>query len=137
MASFAAGGKWQHHPNYEPYLTEMARRMLVDQLQKHYDAMMARVDSGLGFPFNLELLTALRREQGRPDPLLIEISLADPTKLGMDPTAPAVHTGAAADGDWASAGMALAAAMASVAMVATPILPLRWAIMVPPPWVGR
>ena len=87
---FAASTQWQHAAGYEPCLTEMVRRKMVDQLQKHYDVMMAKDESVTGFPYNVELLTALRRAQGKPDPLQIEISLADPAQVELAPAAPAV-----------------------------------------------
>jgi hypothetical protein len=60
---------------YEPCLVEMARRGMAGQLQKHYDALMAQSagKTGFDFPENLELLTALRRAQGKPDPLKIHL----------------------------------------------------------------
>jgi hypothetical protein len=87
----AASTQWHHAADYEPCLTEMVRRKMVDELQKHYDALMARDLSVSGFPYNLELLTALRRAQGKPDPLQIEISLVDPKTISMEPQAPAVQ----------------------------------------------
>jgi hypothetical protein len=85
----AASGQGRHAPDYEPYLTEMVRRRMVDSLQKHYDALMA-TEPESGFPYNLELLTALRRAQGQPDPLRIEVSLGDPAALGVEAPAPVV-----------------------------------------------
>jgi hypothetical protein len=64
---------------------------MAPELQKHYDALMARDETVVGFPYNLELLTALRRAEGKPDPLQIEISLADPTKVNLPAGAPAVQ----------------------------------------------
>jgi len=57
----------------------MARRRMAGQLQKHYNALMAQSvgKTGFDFPENLELLTALRRAQGKPDPLKIQVH---PTK---------------------------------------------------------
>jgi hypothetical protein len=91
LTVIAMGTQWQHDPKYEPCLTEMIRRKMVDQLQKHYDDLMAQDEAVVGFPYNLELLAALRRAQGKPDPLRIEISLADPTKVNLDASAPAVQ----------------------------------------------
>ncbi len=77
LTSFQA----ERHANkakYDPCLAEMARRKLVDQLQRQYDALMAKDRDQDGFrwhPDNLELLTALRRAQGRPDPLTLEMAL--------------------------------------------------------------
>jgi hypothetical protein len=62
----------------------MARRGMVEELQRHYDALMAQKGTQFWFPYNLELLTALRRAQGKPDPLKIEVSMADPARLGID-----------------------------------------------------
>jgi hypothetical protein len=90
FATIAASTQWHHAADYEPCLTEMVRRRMVRQLQKHYDMLMARGGSDLGFPYNLELLTALRRAQGKPDPLKIEVSIADPNLFQIDGPAPAV-----------------------------------------------
>jgi hypothetical protein len=60
---------------YEPCLDEMSRRGMSKQLQKHYDALIAQSvgKTGFDFPENLELLTALRRAQGMPDPFVIHL----------------------------------------------------------------
>ena len=91
FTAIALGTQWQHDSKYEPCLTEMVRRKMVNQLQKHYDALMAGGDTFARFPYNLELLTALRRAQGRPDPLLIEISLGASADANLDPQVPAVQ----------------------------------------------
>jgi hypothetical protein len=90
FTAIALSTQWHHAADYELCLTEMVRRKMVAELQKHYDALMATEGTVDGFPKNLELLTALRRAQGKHDPLRIEISLADPTKISMDAGAPAV-----------------------------------------------
>ena len=61
----ATSGQWIHAADYEPCLTEMVRRRMADSLQKHYDVLMASSDPNRAFPYNLELLTALRRAQGQ------------------------------------------------------------------------
>src|SRR5262245_25853367 len=62
---------------YEPCLVEITRRGLIDQLQGHYDTLMASSagKTGFDFPDNLELLTALRRVEGNRDPLTIRLEL--------------------------------------------------------------
>jgi len=77
LAPCVADGQ-RNNVDYEPCLVEMARRGLDDRLQKYYDAMMEndRTQDGIPtFPHNLELLTALRRAQGRSDPLTLELVL--------------------------------------------------------------
>jgi hypothetical protein len=92
FAALAASGQWHHATDYEPCLTEMVRRGMVDSLQKHYDALMhSGSEPNHGFPKNLELLTALRRAQGRPDPLRIEVSLGGAAQLQINESAPAVR----------------------------------------------
>jgi len=90
FAAIATSGQWQHATDYEPCLTEMARRKMADSLQKHYDNLMAGNDPNRAFPYNLELLTALRRAQGKADPLRIEITLGDPAILQIEGPAPVV-----------------------------------------------
>lgn len=65
------GGGW----DYEPCLAEMARRGLGAELQEYYDELMSRERQDGLFHDNLELLTALRRAQGQPDPLKIHVEL--------------------------------------------------------------
>ena len=69
-----ASAQWSK-PEFEPCLTEMVRRGLVDRLQQHYDTLLARDKSREYFWHNLALLTALRRAQKQPDPLRIQVSL--------------------------------------------------------------
>lgn len=90
FAALAASGQWQHAADYEPCLNEMVRRRMVDPLQKHYDVLMGNGDPDRAFPYNLELLTALRRAQGKADPLQIEVSLGDPAALQIEGPAPVV-----------------------------------------------
>jgi hypothetical protein len=78
----------RYGPDYEPCLTEMARRELTDRLQKHYDALLARDKSKESFWHNVELLTALRRAQKRPDPLRIQVSVV-PSLVGK--AEPMIH----------------------------------------------
>jgi len=69
---------FQQSAEYEPCLQEAARRRLQELLQKHYDALMARDNKrSLNSP-NLELLTALRRAQGRLDPLHFRFEFTTP-----------------------------------------------------------
>lgn len=59
---------------YDVHLAEMAKRRMADKLHRHYQALMstAKIHSHpVHIPQNLALLTALRRAQGKPDPLLI------------------------------------------------------------------
>jgi hypothetical protein len=91
FAALTASGQWHHVADYEPCLTEMVGRRMVDSLQRHYDSLMGcGSDPNLDFPKNLELLTALRRAQERPDPLLIEVSLGEPVQFGIEGPAPVV-----------------------------------------------
>lgn len=62
---------------YEPCLTEMARRRLHQELQDQFDESMNREQTDDAFfdRHNLELLTALRRAQGHPDPLQVNVEL--------------------------------------------------------------
>jgi hypothetical protein len=73
---------------YEACLTEIVRRAQDEwaaQLQRHVDALAARVvdrfddddDGKPGSCWNLELLTALRRVQQKPDPLRIIVDAPD------------------------------------------------------------
>lgn len=79
---------------YEPCLTEMARRGMREELQKHYDLLMARErvkDGHPDYPENLELLTALRRAQGEPDPLKIHVELWHKDYSGNPSTIPEIR----------------------------------------------
>lgn len=62
---------WPLHndPRYEPCLMEMARRGMHDDLQKHCDRLRANEP----FPENCEALIALRRAQGKADPLKVHV----------------------------------------------------------------
>jgi hypothetical protein len=80
-AAFAATQGSDRHQRqfyYEPCLVEMASRGLSGRLQKHYDELMGgERDEGRSpwFSRNLELLTALRRAQGKHDPLTLRLSV--------------------------------------------------------------
>jgi hypothetical protein len=85
----------ERSPEYEPCLAEMARRGMSAELQQHYDALMASDQmptphSLLGFPHNLELLTALRRSRNRPDPLRIDVELSGHLTYGKSDRPPTV-----------------------------------------------
>lgn len=87
--------EYYHGAEYEPCLTEMARRRMSAQLQQHYDALMANDQIGdpyspVRFPNNLELLTALRRSQNKPDPLRIDVELSDHWPYGNNESVPTV-----------------------------------------------
>jgi hypothetical protein len=77
LASLPAVKRYENRSEYESCLVEMSRRGIAEELQEHYDALMTQSagKSGSDFPNNLELLTALRRAQGMPDPLIITIRL--------------------------------------------------------------
>src|SRR5262245_6487399 len=63
---------------YDPCLLEMAHRQLAERLQKHYDITVARYDGEFKFRriiYAAELLTALRRAQGKADPLSLTVKL--------------------------------------------------------------
>lgn len=90
LSALSQGSAQWHKPDYEPCLTEMARRGLADRLQKHYDALLACNKSQKSFWYNLELLTALRRAQRKPDPLSMQVSLVNPSRLGAAPSVPPV-----------------------------------------------
>jgi len=72
----------------EPILNELARRKLVGPLQQCYSALMNRPNEpDHRPPDNLELLTALRRAQCQPDPLSIEVKVAEDIPWNHDPNA--------------------------------------------------
>lgn len=69
--------------DYACCLTEMARRKMHAELRMHYDQLMTNKGQGFDGPANALLLTALRRAQGKPDPLQIEIELATALEYGQ------------------------------------------------------
>lgn len=71
------GDGYHHLDEYEPCLVEMVRRGMADELEKAYETEKARKPDEPWGINNLELLTALRRAQGKPDPLLIQVELPD------------------------------------------------------------
>jgi hypothetical protein len=56
---------------YDCVLTECARRCMVRELQSHIDK--SRAEATTEFHADLKFLTALRRAQGRPDPLKVKL----------------------------------------------------------------
>jgi hypothetical protein len=92
FASLTAADQYYHVAEYEPCLTEMTRRGMSAQLQKHYDELLARRRSANQFPFdfpsNLELLTALRRAQKEPDSFQISLQLSNRFPYGNKESAP-------------------------------------------------
>jgi|GEM_PF-3833282 len=60
---------------YSCCLTEMARRRMQAELQVHYDRLMKVGKTDFGGPANALLLTALRRAQGKHDPVEVLIGL--------------------------------------------------------------
>ena len=80
---------------YEPCLQEMARRGMSATLLKHYDEIMEEARRPDQIPFsrfrrNLEVLTALRISQEKPDPLRIDVTLSDRWPYGDKQPAPVV-----------------------------------------------
>lgn len=73
---------------YEPCLIEMTNRKMVDELQQHYDELMKPAPERRYFPDNFELLAALRRAEGKPDPLRIAIRLNRQTFGSSDDNLP-------------------------------------------------
>lgn len=95
FASLSAADQYHHAAEYEPCLAEMARRDMSAQLQKHYDELLARDRTAsrfpADFPNNLELLTALRRSQNKPDPLRMNVELSHHWPYGNKEPAPTVR----------------------------------------------
>ena len=54
----------------------MARRGMHVELQEQYDELMASPSTPFG-PENAEVLTALRRAEGKPDPIYVHVQLID------------------------------------------------------------
>ena len=80
-------GDFSRNPEYEPCLTEMARRGMASQLRAHYRQLMQGplpISRYLNFPDNFALLTALRRAEGLPDPLRIEVTIAERRSSNFD-----------------------------------------------------
>ena len=71
----------QRHPDFEACLAELASRGLVAPLQQQWDAIPHRADAAM-LHRDLEILTALRRAQGKPDPLHIQVRPADREHTG-------------------------------------------------------
>jgi hypothetical protein len=87
LAASMSRGNPRSADDYEPALAELADRGCTDVLRDRYDDLMSRPGAGSEFrgPPNLELLTALRRSAGEPDPLTIEVRLgAKPQRDGLD-----------------------------------------------------
>jgi hypothetical protein len=61
--------------DFEPCLVEMARRRLTTQLQKYHQEIYPPNGDTVWFARDLEVLTALRRAEGLPDPLKIHVQL--------------------------------------------------------------
>lgn len=76
--------------DYELCLMEMARRGQSGPLEKHFETVMAANRAGRLYPRNLEALTALRRVQSQPDPLLIQLIVPHDQELHGQP-APVVQ----------------------------------------------
>jgi hypothetical protein len=78
---------------YEPCLIEMMRRGMVDCLRARYDELMANCAGATGpdFPANLELLTALRRTEGKRDPLTVRLELSSDPASAWSFQPPLVH----------------------------------------------
>lgn len=81
-------------PEYEPCLVEMALRRMHKELQSHYDQLMTPTerDRLFRYPGNRQLLTALRRAQGQPDPLKIQVDLWGQDHLGNSSSVPRIRT---------------------------------------------
>jgi hypothetical protein len=75
--------------DYACCLIEMARRKMHAELQVHHDKLLTNKGEGFDWPANALLLTALRRAQGKPDPLQIDLELVTVLEYGqpesMDP----------------------------------------------------
>lgn len=76
---------------FAPCLAEMARRGLRDELQLHYEKLMSREQPQGRLPDNLEMLTALRRAQGQPDPLRIRAELRRRDDVGKPSALPMIR----------------------------------------------
>jgi hypothetical protein len=62
---------------YQCCLTEMARREMVAELQARYEQTLKSDSQQGGGPANAHVLTALRRAQGKPDPLEVQFEVVD------------------------------------------------------------
>jgi len=91
FSGLSSDGGWRHEGSeYQPCLTEMVRRGLYEDLQRHYDKLMADARTDGDFPDNLHLLIALRRAQGQPDPLKIHVEIGDADPSGMPSSIPQI-----------------------------------------------
>lgn len=76
----------RYHAEYEPCLMEMARRKMTAELNERYRTMFAEAAKKLPFehPYNLPLLSSLRRAEGKADPLAISLSIEDVSGKALD-----------------------------------------------------
>jgi hypothetical protein len=74
-----SGDPEQYWTEYEPCLIEMARRKMASELAEHYRSLLAEAAGKAPpeHPHNLEMLTALRRAEGNPDPLAVTLFVHD------------------------------------------------------------
>lgn len=62
---------------YSCCLTEMARRRMHAELQVHFDELQKNGSKEFGGPADALLLTALRRAEGKPDPIEVQVKVLD------------------------------------------------------------
>lgn len=81
FGSLAPATPFHASDEYQCALIEMARRQMHAELQVHYDNFMAVGDKQYGGPANALLLTALRRAQGKSDPVEVHVKVDVPTTI--------------------------------------------------------
>lgn len=94
LRAILQSSEYWRHVDYEPCLVEMARRRLAERLQKHCELLMRSHPSEpsiLRYAHNLELLTALRRAQGKSDPLKLEVLLDSRPRWALDHPGPCLQ----------------------------------------------
>jgi hypothetical protein len=72
------GERWPWGREYELGLSEMARRGMVEELERRHVASRSDQDHRRDSANDTKLLIALRRAQGKPDPLKIHVELLHP-----------------------------------------------------------
>jgi hypothetical protein len=84
FVSLAPATAFHASDEYQCALMEMARRKMDAELQVHYDNFMQVGDKQYGGPANALLLTALRRAQGKTDPVEVQVKVDVPTTIVND-----------------------------------------------------
>ncbi len=70
---------------YQCALIEMSRRKMHEELQDHYRRLQVYLSPNQSeTPANALLLTALRRAQGKPDPVEVQVRVAHPASRAVD-----------------------------------------------------